>query len=431
MNHADTEAALLAVVMSDSASFWKVSDLLTADDFASAAARKVWEVLADEVRAGGAVDAITLSEKYPELQQAIFGFTSSFGTVALVRAYAERIVTRAVERRVVAAGQRIAQLRGDGALAEAQRILASCSPRNTDAVKHIKTFLKQSIKGLQARYESTELLSGLATSIPELDEMTAGWQRSDLIILAGRPSLGKTALALQCALHAVRGGTPVLFFSAEMAGQQLTDRSLAYLSRVSLARILKPKLMTDEDWSNVNEAAAELQSLPFFVDDSSGMTIDAISARARQLDADNRLGLVVIDYLTHLTLPRGETVAESIQTATRMLKGLAKDLKVPVILLSQLNRDGDQKPSLATLRGSGAIEQDADVIGLLHRPDPQRRDLVTLELAKQRNGACGEIWLNADMEHMRFLPTDERPHAPEPRGFKRSGFGKDRAVQPF
>lgn len=431
MNHADTETALIAVVMADSSAFWKVADLISADDFSDAGARKVWELLGDRIRAGGAADAITLCEAHPQHERTIFAFAGSFGTMALVRTYAERIVQRATERRVVAAGQRIAQLRGDDSLGEAQRILAACSPRNSDAVKHAKAFLREAVAGLQERFDAEDVLTGVPTSIEPLDEKTSGWQRSDLILLAARPSVGKTALALQCAIHAARQKRPVLFFSAEMAGRQLLDRAIAHVAGVSLTGIRQPKTLDGDDWSRINRAGGELAELPLWIDDSSGMTVDAVCARSRQVDAEQRLGLIVIDYLTHLTPPKAEKLADAVQLMTRQLKNLAKSLKVPVLLLSQLNRDGDGKPEMRHLRESGAIEQDADVILLMWRPEPERRELVELIVAKQRNGETGGIYLHADMARMRFTKTEERPN--EQRrgsGFRPGGFGsaRDRAA---
>jgi replicative DNA helicase len=278
------------------------------------------------------------------------------------------------------------------------------------AVKPIKAFLRETIVTMQQRLDSTELLTGVPTSLEWLDEQTAGWQRGDLIVLAARPSVGKTALALQCALHAAQAKHPVFFASLEQSGCQIAERALSSLAKVSLLSIRQPKKLGDEEWGRISgDAAKAIAEMPLMLDETGALTVDAICARARQCNADKRLGLIVIDYLQQIAPPKADKLADAIQIITRALKALAKELAVPVLLLCQLNREGDEKPLLKHLRDSGAIEQDADVVVFLHRPQQDSRELVELTIAKQRNGACESTYLHADMEHMRFVPTEDRP----------------------
>jgi replicative DNA helicase len=209
-----------------------------------------------------------------------------------------------------------------------------------------------------------------------------------------------------------------------MTGSQLADRALSNLGRVSSVSIRAPKRLDDAEWMRVNSAGAKLNDLPLLIDESSSLTVDALCARVRQCDASKRLGLVVIDYLTQITPPRAESITEGIQTITRQLKALAKEIQVPIMLLSQLNRDGENRPTLSSLRSSGAIEQDADVVALLHRPNSSEREKIEFILAKQRNGPCGELYFHADMDAMRFLPG-EKPSTPElaSAGFRKYGRG--------
>lgn len=432
MSATNPESAVLGACLLDPAAYWRCADLLTADDFAQGGHRRLWGVIADLHREGGAVDSLTVSERDPALSQLAFDLGSGAFSAANARTYAGIVAQRAIERRVIAAGQRIASLRGDDALAEAQRILAACAPRNVAAVRHAREVLGESVKALTARYETGERMTGLGTSLPGLDALTSGWQRSDLIVVGARPSVGKTALGLQCALHAASAGAPVLMFSAEMAGRQIMDRAIAHVSGVPLSAIRCPHDIEAEGWPKITRASETLSAMPLWIDDSAGLTVEAIAARARQLDAEKRLGLVVIDYLQHLTPPRAEKTVDAVQLMTRALKAMAKALDVPVLLLSQLNREGEDRPTLRALRDSGAIEQDADVIAFLHRPRADKRDEIQLILAKQRNGETGDLWLHADMPHMRFIETDEPQHEPEQRrsGFRARGFGsaRDRAA---
>jgi replicative DNA helicase len=328
-----------------------------------------------------------------------------------VRAYAEIVAARAMERRVVAAGQRIAALRGKDALSEAQRILATCQPRSAGNLRGLRETMVEWFEGVRSRFDAGGM-SGIPTSLQWLDDTLDGFQKSDLIILAARPSVGKTALAMQSAIAAAKAGIPTLVFSAEMSGTQICGRIVSHVAGVSGSALRRPKeQMNDESWARVSAAIGTVRNYPITMDDSSDITLESICARARQVDTQQRLGLIVIDYLQILRLPKADRNDLALGEMTRGLKGLAKSLDVPVLLLSQLNRDGVNRPTMAELRGSGAIEQDADVVMFLHRPNDQDRSGIELIVAKQRNGEIADRWLHADMKVMRFDDAEhERPN---------------------
>lgn len=411
MNAFDAEAAVIGGCLLVSDAYWQIADLLTPEDFSRPEYGAMFAATGDLLRKGVAVDSVTFGEHCPKYAVAAVECAAATPGATNIRAYAEIVQRNAVTRRVRASGERIAKLSGADVMSEAQRILAACAPRMASAIKPAKDYLSQSVARMAERCDLDGDLTGVPTSIAWLDAMLSGWQRGDLIILAARPSVGKTALAVQAALHAALNGHPTLFLSLEMAGNQLTDRMLAHLARVDMQRIRQPKQVEEEQWTRIGEAGERIAKAPLLIDDTSGITVDAICARVRQANAMNRLGLVVIDYLTQIVPPKAQSVTEAVQIETRTLKALAKEVQVPILLLSQLNRQGDSKPSLTALRDSGAIEQDADVVVFLHRPNDDQRHLIECIVGKQRNGPIGEGFLHFDGHTQTFSATEERPVA--------------------
>lgn len=418
----DAEANVLGGCLIVSQAYWQVADLLTENDFASEAHCALWRAIGEAAKDGTPIDVFTVGDRNPSVAQLAVQVANATPGAANIRAYAEVVRREATTRRIRAAGGRIAKLAGEDVLGEAQRIIASCAPSVAAAIRPARDFLKDSMTRMAERHAATEVLTGVPTSIDGLDEMLSGWQRGDLILVGARPSVGKTALAVQASIHAALAGHPVLFLSLEMAGSQLTDRMLAHLARVDGQCIRQPKTLEESDWPRITAAAERIAAMPLRIDETSALAVEAVCARVRQANSAQRLGLVVIDYLTQMTPPKANRGDEAIQIITRALKALAKELAVPVMLLSQLNRAGDSRPSLTSLRESGAIEQDADVVLLLHRPQAERPELVECIVAKQRNGPIGDCWLHFNRPLQSFQTTQERPAASTVTKTRR-GFG--------
>lgn len=420
MSRFDSEGPVIGACLIDARAFWKVADLIVAEDFSDRKHREIWTAIASLHRDGKAVDVITVGETVPHLAHDALKIANATPGSGNVRSYAELVARAATERRVRSAGERIAHLHGDDALTEAQQLLGGCQRRTMTQVRPIGEFLRQSVVLMQQRCDSETEITGLPTSLEWLDEQTGGWQPDDLIVVAARPSVGKTALMLQIANHAADLKKPTFIASMEQSGAQLADRLLAHRSGVSLMHITQPKRILDTEWAHITNAGAEIDPLPLLIDETGGVPIDALCARIRQVHAEHGIALALIDYLQQIALPKADKVADAIQIVTRCLKALAKELHIPIILLSQLNRDGEDRPVLRNLRDSGAIEQDADIVIFLHRPDPQNRKLVELIIGKQRNGPTESVYLESAMSKMRFSPTEETPAV---RGTGRWGKG--------
>jgi replicative DNA helicase len=289
----------------------------------------------------------------------------------------------------------------------------------------VRQIVKGTFEMIERLYEKKERVTGVPTGFTELDDMTAGLQPSDLIILAGRPSMGKTALALSMAQYAaIEKRQTVAIFSLEMSKEQLVLRMLCSEARVDSHK-LRSGFLGRADWPKLTAAAGRLAEAPIFIDDTPAMTVLEMRAKARRLMAERGLGLVIVDYLQ---LMRGRSDADNreqeISDISRSLKALAKELNIPVVALSQLSRavetrGGDKKPQLADLRESGAIEQDADVVMFVFREEVYRqtednRGIAEILVRKQRNGPIGDVRLAFLDRHTRFenLETAHRPASP-------------------
>jgi replicative DNA helicase len=284
----------------------------------------------------------------------------------------------------------------------------------------LKEVIKDSFQMIEHLYDRKETITGVPSGFKELDDLTTGFQKSDLIIIGGRPSMGKTAFSLNIAQHVgVNMNEPVAIFSLEMSKEQLAFRMLCSEAMVDSNSIRKGFIKKD-DWHNLTSAAGKLAGSPIFIDDTSGMTVLEMRAKARRLKAEHGLSLVIVDYL-QLMRGRGnvERREQEISEISRSLKGLAKELRVPVIALSQLNRGvetrgGTKKPTLADLRESGAIEQDADVIIFLYRDEvynkdnPDNKNKAEIIVAKQRNGPTDSLTLSFLSHCTRFMDYTDR-----------------------
>ncbi|OGA18415.1 MAG: replicative DNA helicase [Betaproteobacteria bacterium RIFCSPLOWO2_02_FULL_66_14] len=430
----EAEQSLLGGLMLDNQAFDKIADLVRAEDFYRDDHRRIYRHLVKLIEAGKPADVVTLAESIESSEDrdktggaAYLGALSQSTPSALnIRRYAELVRERAVQRRLAHVATEIAEsaLTPTGKdvrqlLDEAEsRILevGESGARANQGFKDIKQELARVLERIDDLYHrgNASSVTGIPTGFIDLDEKTAGLQSGDLIIIAGRPSMGKTALALNIAEHvAVDNGLPVAIFSMEMSGTQLAARILGSIAHVDQHKMRTGRL-TDDEWQRLSHAMGRLHETPIFVDETAALNSLELRARARRLRRQcGKLGLVVVDYLQLMSASsQGENRATEISEISRSLKALAKELEAPVIALSQLSRAvegrNDRRPMMSDLRESGAIEQDADVIFFIYRdevyfPDkPESRGRAEVIIGKQRNGPIGRVDLTFLGQYTRF-----------------------------
>jgi replicative DNA helicase len=426
----EAEQAVLGGLMLDGTAWDAVADLIRQNDFYRRDHQLIFSAIAQVVEQQGPVDAVTVSELLERqgLLEEVggLGYLASLSrdtpSAANVRAYADIVRERALLRLLVAAGGEIASdaldSRGRSAselVDEAeQRVfaIAERGNRSRAGFQAVRDVLPATIDRIDALHQNPGAFTGVATGYSKLDEMTTGFQAGDLVIIAGRPSMGKTTLAVNIAEHAaISGKVPAAIFSMEMTAEQVTLRMIASLGRVSQSHLRKGTLSA-EDWPRITSATEVLAQAPIFIDETPALTPVELRARARRLKREKGLGLIIVDYLQLMSVyGTKENRATEISEISRGLKALAKELQVPVIALSQLNRSVEQrtekKPVMSDLRESGAIEQDADVILLIYReevyePNTTRKGIADIIVAKQRNGPIGDVQLAFLGEFTRF-----------------------------
>jgi replicative DNA helicase len=431
----EAEQSLLGALLLDNQAFDRVADLVTGEDFYRDDHRRIWRHIARLIEASKPADVVTVSESVEASEDkdktggpAYLGALAQNTPSALnIRRYAELVRERAVQRRLAQVATGIAEeaLNPGGKeigqlLDEAEsRIfqIAESGARRDQGLLEIKPVLAKVFERIDHLYhqDNPSDVTGVPTGYTRIDQMTSGLQSGDLIIIAARPSMGKTALALNIAEHvAVDNGLPVAIFSMEMSSTQLAMRMLGSIARVDQHKMRTGKL-NDKEWGDLSDAMAKLHETPLFIDEGGALTALEVRARARRLKRQySKLGLIVIDYLQLMAASsQGENRATEISEISRSLKAMAKELDVPVVALSQLNRAVDQRPDrrpvMSDLRESGAIEQDADVIMFIYRevvykPDlpEDQRGLAEVIIGKQRNGPIGTIKLTFLGQHTRF-----------------------------
>lgn len=465
----EAEQAVLGGLMLVPEALDQVSDLLREEDFFRRDHRLIWRAIHALADRGRPFDAVTLAEWFDAHQLSeqvddgryLIKLASNTPSAANIEAYAQIVREKALLRRMIEAGTEIvsAGFQPDGRevgelLAEAeQRVFALSGAVTTGAATTGTDSLREAAKEIATRRAAgPNALLGISTSLRDLDRMTMGLQGGDLIIVAARPSIGKTALALQLRRAAAMAGHRPLKFSLEMPGKQLAMRDIAAVGKVDFGHVRNPAHATPEEMEQMRNAIRTMREWQWWVDDTPSLSVRQIVSRARRMKRQYDIGLILIDYLQFIDLgnemSKGLGVVQAIQEVTRSLKALARELNVPVVLLSQLNRKveerGDKRPILADLRESGAIEQDADVVMLLHREgyyqrdrwhaDDPRHNTAEIIIAKQRNGEVGKIevaWrgkrqLFGDINYSNVTQTyQERKRGFEP--IKRDGLVK--AVQ--
>lgn len=431
----EAERSVLGAMLIDPQAADVVREHLEEKDFYLSSHQKLYTAIVELTRRGSPADLLTVSN-YLRAQnllepaggvEYIAGLVDAVTTSANVAAYAKLIHEKAVFREFIRIGTGMIEEAYQGALEvsefsdKVEKDIFQVAQRNLgDGVAPVREVVKSAFKQIQERFERKSAITGLASGFYGLDRLTSGFQKSDLIIVAARPSVGKTAFALNMASHmAAREHAPVVVFSLEMSKEQLVTRLLCMESRVE-GQKLKGGFLSDEDWPRITHAASILSEAPIYIDDTPGLSPFEVRAKCRRLAKQGGLSCVVIDYLQLMRVKgKVESREREIAEISMALKALAKELNIPVIALSQLNRSlearTDKRPVLSDLRESGAIEQDADIIMMLYRdevyhPDTDTPGIAEIIVAKHRNGPTGLIKLAFLNEFTRFENlADEAP----------------------
>ncbi|SRR5579871_68484 len=426
----EAEQAVLGGLMIDASAWDSVADLIRGADFYRRDHQLVYAAIAELVERQNPCDAVTVSEALAGKGQVdevgglayLARLTRDTPSAANVRAYATIVRDHALLRQLVTAGGEIAASaleargRAPGELVEEaeRRVfeIAERGARSGSGFQSVREVLPATIDRIDMLQQNPGALTGVSTGYTELDRMTAGLQPGDLVIIAGRPSMGKTSLAVNIAENAaIQHKVPAAIFSMEMSAEQLTLRMISSLGRVSQGQLRTGALAAD-DWPRITSATEVLSQAPIYIDETPGLTPTEVRAKARRLKRERNIGLIVVDYLQLMSVAGNkENRATEIAEISRSLKALARELKLPIIALSQLNRSVEQrvekKPVMSDLRESGALEQDSDLILLIYReevyePATTRKGIADIIIAKQRNGPTGEVHLTFLGEYTRF-----------------------------
>lgn len=440
----EAETSLLGSILLDKDAILKIADIITADDFYKNSHANIFETMMELYSKNEPIDVLTLGNRLEEKglleklggRSYLIGLSNTVPTAAHVVQYAEIIRRKATLRKLLRAGNEITRLGYDERADNVEEILDEAQQHlygiTQDHIKQsftpIKDVLSDAFERIDELHREKGKLRGVPTGFKYLDNLLAGLQKSDLVILAARPSVGKTSLALDIARHAaVKSKVPVGLFSLEMSKEQLVDRLLCAEANVDLWKMRTGNLSDrpdSNDFPKIGQAMGILSEAPIYIDDSPGNNVMQIRTKARRLQAEHGLGLIIIDYLqlmeSHSNRNSDNRVQE-VAEISRNLKGIARELNVPVLALSQLSRAVEQSkpaiPKLAHLRESGSIEQDADVVMFIYRKasdrnyrlediPPDERHLGEIHIAKHRNGPTGVVKLFFDEQHSSFKNLD-------------------------
>ncbi len=434
----EAEQSVLGGLMLDNRAWDLVADRLHEGDFYRHDHRLIFRTMAKLGEQTKPLDVLTVSDALREMHELdnaggevyLFELANNTPSVANIAAYADIVRERSILRRLIAAATDIAghafNPQGRSTLelldeAERQVFAISEQGAKVGGPVNVKEFLAKTMDRIDALFHSDDPITGVPTGYHDFDEMTSGLQDADLIIVAGRPSMGKTTFAMNIAEHvAIKSKLPVLIFSMEMPGEAIVMRLLSSLCSIDQTRIRSGKL-EEEDWPRISSTVSMLSDAPLFIDDAAALSPVELRARARRLTKEQgQLGLIVIDYLQLMQVPGfNENRTAEISEISRSLKALAKELNVPVMALSQLNRSleqrADKRPVMSDLRESGAIEQDADLIVFIYRdevynensPDKGTAEII---IAKQRNGPIGKVRLTFLGQYTSFENFTRTPY---------------------
>ena len=433
----EAEASIIGAILVDSDAIVRVADALSPTDFYEERHRRIYEAIEKLYEKHRPIDTLTLSNQLKDdgFLELIGGSTylaelaNYVPTAAHAEHYADIIRQKSMRRRLIKAAQDTVDLGYDESksiqevIETAESDLFNVSQQHVKQdIQSIENILADSFERLDELHRNKGKVRGVPTGFRDMDNILAGWQKSDLVILAARPAMGKTAVALNFAHNvAVKAEQPVLLFSLEMSKEQLVDRLLSMESGVDAWNIRTGNL-SDSDFEKIGNAMGTLSEAPIYIDDTPGITVSEMRTKARREQHQRQLGLIIIDYLQLMSGSskfggEGNRVQE-ISEISRGLKLIARELNVPVIALSQLSRSVESRspqiPQLADLRESGSIEQDADIVMFLYRedyynPDTQRQNITDVIVSKHRNGPTGKVELYFDKAKQRFKSLDRRP----------------------
>lgn len=421
----EAEQAILGSLLIDRDVLLKLESILSPDDFYDQGNKLIYEVILDLSRKGVPVDIVTLSNelKGRDLTEKVGGIdyiiqlASNVPTTANFEYYANIIKDKSVRRKLLKVGNTIlgldfnGQVSAEELLDKAESLIFDLSESNRPLnFYHVRELLPDCFERIEAAYRKKSGMSGVRSGFDHLDELTAGFQNGDLIIIAARPSVGKTSFALNLATNiALNESIPVAIFSLEMSKEQVVERMICAHAGIDL-KSLRTGIFLDEAWEKISSSISVFYNTPIYIDDTPDISVLEVRSKARRLLAEKGTFVLILDYLQLMhSDERVENRVQEISKISRQLKNLAKELKIPVIVLSQLSREiekrQDKKPLLSDLRESGAIEQDADVVMFLHKPKEESddNDIITLYLAKQRNGPTGKVDLSFEKSFTKFV----------------------------
>jgi len=428
----EAETSLLGSILIDKDAIIRVADLVRPDDFYAERNAVIFSAILDLYEKRMPLDLLTLSNRLGEVGELekiggatyLAELTSSVPSAAHVVHYADIVAHKATLRRLISVAANISELgydentEVDKILDKAEHLIFDVSQKNLkENFVPVRQVLDESFERLNELSSNKGQLRGIPTGFRDLDKLLAGLQNSDLFILAARPSMGKTTLVMNIAHHiAANEGVPVGFFSLEVSKEQLIDQLLTIESGIDSWK-LRTGALEEQDFAKLADAMGRLSEAPLYIDDSATINVMEMRTKARRLQAEHGLGLVIVDYLQMISggFRSGEGRQQEVSEISRGLKGLARELNVPVIALSQLSRNVEARtpprPMLSDLRDSGSIEQDADVVGFIYRPWYYNKDedpnLTQIIISKHRNGPIGDVELFFNPEKRRFTDLDK------------------------
>ncbi len=429
----DSEKAVLGSIMLRPSAIHEINDVINIDSFYAAKHSQIYKIMVELSNKGDPIDLLSVSHKLGEKGQLdsvggnsyLTELTNSVPASTNIKYYADIVNKKHLLRKIIDAGSDISELGFKEEVEDVFEILDQAEKRmmgiNNNTGGHTYTSLKDSLpeawERLERLHESKGELRGVPTGFRDLDQYLSGLQKSDLIILAARPSMGKTTLALDIARQAaLNHGTPTVIFSLEMSTQQLVDRMLAAQSRVNAWNLRTGNLTAESEFAKIRDSLDSLSKAPIFVDDLAGNSIVRMRSVCRRIRAEHGIGLIIVDYLQLMSTSKNyDSMVNQVTEISRSLKALAKEFDVPVIALSQLSRAVEARggrPRLSDLRDSGSIEQDADIVMFIHREDKgkdesERTNIAEILIEKHRNGPVGKVDLYFDEKTTTFMTIEK------------------------